>query len=261
MSKTKIARVAGFTLAAGATATLVGFAATGTGAYFSDAKNGTASISTGSVEVHTGNISGLDFTNLLPGVYKTQQIQYASNGTGPEDIYLAFDQSGDAPLNAISNGGPHGDPLGRYGHLAVTSDAGTFQSNNLHTDAAAGTPGSVVHNSPDQDCNINSNGLGGSDALAVRSNAATPASGYYDDGPMGNGTATDPAYCPAPQYILLAKGLLPSDGTQTASIEFGYTKLLESHLAQNSPVSSIPFRVVAEQAGVSPYDANTNNGQ
>lgn len=260
MSKSKIARVAGFTVAAGATATLVGFAATGTGAYFSDAKSGTANISTGSVEVHTDNISGLDFTNLLPGDYKTQQIHYASNGTGPEDIYLAFDQAGDAPLNALNNASAT-DPLGRYGHLKVTGNAGNFQSNNLSTNTAAGTPGKTVAG----DCNIDPNtGLGGSDALATR-DSTTPSDGYYNDGVgegTGHATSTIP-FCPAPQYILLAKGLQPSDGTQTASIEFGYTQIMDDNSHQNGlsgETKAVPFRIVAEQAGVSPYDTNTTNG-
>jgi hypothetical protein len=246
MRTSKIARVAGFTVAAGATATLVGFAATGTGAYFSAAANGNMKVNTGDVKVATSDISSLDFTNLLPGNFKTQQVSYRATGTGPEDIYLAFDDpSGDAALNAKA--APGANPLGRYGHLEVDGSQGNFQSYNLTTDPAAGGPGQVVHGSPDQDCNINPDtGLGGSDQQAANTNNSDPAS-YVP-------------YCPAPQYILLSKGLQSGDGYQTANLTFGFTKLLKSMAAQDSETSQIPFRIVAEQAGVLPSDPNTTNG-
>jgi hypothetical protein len=246
MRKSKLARVAGFTAAAGATATLVGFAATSTGAYFSDAKNGNTNVSTGTVKVATGDINHLDFTDLLPGNFKTQQISYTATGTGPEDIYLAFDDpTGDGALN--DKPAPGANPLGRYGHLEVDGSQGNFQSYNLTTDPAAPGVGQVVHGSPDQDCNVNPDtGLGGSDQQATTTNNSDPGS-YVN-------------YCPAPQYILLSKNLQAGDGAQSASITFGFTKVLKGNAAQNSPVSHIPFRIVAEQAGVLPTDPNTTNG-
>jgi hypothetical protein len=242
MGKAKFARVAGFTFAAGATATLVGFAATGTGAYFSDAANGNTSVSTGTVKVATGDISNLDFTNLLPNNFKTQQVSYRATGTGPEDIYLAFDDpTNDAALNAKPVAGAN--PLGRYGHLEVDGSQGTFQSYNLATDPSAAAPGQTVAGN----CNVNSNtGLGGSDQQATTTNNSDPGS-YVP-------------YCPAPQYILLSKGLQASDGLQSANVTFGYTKVLKNNAQQGSDVSHIPFRIVAEQAGVLPTDPNTTNG-
>jgi hypothetical protein len=251
MSKSRIARAAGFTVAAGATATLVGFAATGTGAYFSAAANGNTSVSTGSVSLATGDISNLDFTNLLPGNFKTNQISYRATGTGPEDIYLAFDDpNGDAPLNALNSppNGPNApSPLGRYGHLEVDGSQGNFQSYNLATNPSASAPGGTVAG----DCNINADtGLGGSSDQAERSPAANP----------GTGSLSQVNYCPAPQYILLSKNLQAGDGLQSANITFGFTKVLDNNLQQLSDTSHIPFRIVAEQAGVLPSNPDTTNG-
>jgi hypothetical protein len=249
MSKTKIARVAGFTVAAGATATLVGFAATGTGAYFSAAADGNSSVSTGSVSLATGDISNLDFTNLLPGDFKSNQISYRATGTGPEDIYLAFDSSQDAPLNALNsppNGPNQASPLGRYGHLEVDGSQGNFQSYNLATNPSASAPGATVAG----DCNINPDtGLGGSDQQADRApNGA------------GTGALSLLSYCPAPQYILLSKNLQAGDGLQSAKITFGFTKVMDDNTQQASDTSHIPFRIVAEQAGVLPSNPDTTNG-
>jgi hypothetical protein len=52
MRKSRAVRVAGFVGALGASAALVGFAATGTGAYFSDSHTGAINASTGSVKVN-----------------------------------------------------------------------------------------------------------------------------------------------------------------------------------------------------------------
>lgn len=256
MNKSKALRIGGFTLAVGLTASLVGFAAHGTGAYFSAAKDGNMNVSTGNVKVETTTTS-LDFTNLLPNDFKTQKINFEADGTGPEDIYLAFDNvsnptNGDGALNAYANqpdGGPN--PLGRYGHLEVTGPQGTFDSYNLSTDPAAPHPGYTVHNSgpkgTNQDCYTSATtGLGGSSQQAADTNNADPNS-YVP-------------FCPAPQYILLAKGVTSANGYLTGSITFGFTKILKGNAAQNSPTTAIPFRIVAEQAGVSPYDVNTTNG-
>jgi hypothetical protein len=249
MRKTKIARVAGFTLAAGATATLVGFAATGTGAYFSAASSGNIAASTGSVTV-TSSPNNLDFTNSLPGVFKTQKVSYSVNGSGPEDVYIAFDQPGDNRINGFSSDS-NPDALGRYGHLEVDGPQGTFTSYNLSTDKSQTVRG-TVSGDPTADCYEDPNtGLGGSSDQATR--ADDPAS-------PGNGAVSYVNSCPAPRYILLSKGLQASDGTQSANITFGYTKILDNNAQQASGPDTIPFRIVAEQAGVSPYDPNTTNG-
>lgn len=253
MSKGKLARIAGFTVAAGATASLVGLAATGTGAYFSAAKTGSMAVSTGDVKVDTSGLNNLDFTHLLPANYKTQTVSYTATGTGPEDIYLAFDQADDSVLNGI-NGQTYGaglDPLGRYGHLEVSGPSGTFTSNNLSTDSSQTVPGTVSGDRT-ADCYENpSTGLGGSTDEATR--ASDPAS-------PGSGAVSYVNSCPAPQYILLSRNLKSTDGQQSASITFGFTKIMDNNSQQDSTVGQIPFRIVAEQAGVSPYDVNTTNG-
>lgn len=248
MSKTKVARLAGFTVAAGATATLVGFAATGTGAYFSASTDGNIAASTGGVHV-TSSPSTLDFTSSLPGVFKTQDVKYSVTGDGPEDVYLAFDQgAADYPVNGYPS---DAGSLGRFGHLQVTGPAGSFTSYNLSTDGSQSVRGTVSSDRT-ADCYEDPNtGLGGSDDQSTR--VADPAS-------PGNGLPTYVNSCPAPQYILLSKGLNPTDGTQTAHVTFGFTKIMDDNAQQNSAVGHIPFRIVAEQAGVSPYDPNTTNG-
>ena len=104
------------------------------------------------------------------------------------------------------------------------------------------------------DCTVYANGLGGSTATATTTTPAN-SSGYYGDG-RANQALSDVPYCPAPQYILLASNLVAGNGPQNAAIEFGYTQVLESGQGSSA---SIPFRIVAEQAGVSPYDPNTTN--
>jgi hypothetical protein len=239
MRKGKLARVAGFTVAAGATASLVGFAATGTGAYFSDAKDGNLAATTGDVQVAT-DTTALSFDNLFPGQFKSQSIDYTATGTGPEDIYLAFDDpnGGDAALNAPADAGP--SPLGRYGHLAVASNAGTFSSYNLSAPRKDGKNGTAT-------CNTDANGHGGGGS------EATSTTDYTNPG----------AYCPVPEYILLDSGITSANGQKTATITFGYTRLLENgaNNAYEGSTANIPFRIVAEQAGVSPTDPNTTNGR
>lgn len=252
MNKSKALRVGGFTIAVAATASLVGFTAHGTGAYFSAASDGNIAASTGHVKV-SSSPSTLDFTNSLPGDFKTQQVTYKAIGTGPEDVYIAFDDpaGGDYALNGYSS-----DPatLGRYGHLQVTGPAGTFQSYNLSTDASQKANGGgrgTVSGDPTADCYFNPvTGIGGSADMA--SIVTDPSAPNYNKPSYVNS-------CPAPQYILLSKGLNATDPAQSAAVTFGYTKVLRSGM--DSPVAQIPFRIVAEQAGVSPYDANTTNGR
>src|SRR4051794_22508603 len=99
MSKTKIARIAGFTVALGATATLAGFAATGTGAYFSDAKTGNSITGTmGSIAItgHDGtglNNLNISFANMLPGEQQSKTVGFTNTGNNPEDVYVVFDQT------------------------------------------------------------------------------------------------------------------------------------------------------------------------
>ena len=141
----KVARVAGFTVALGATATLASFAATGTGAYFSDAKSGNTIAGTmGSIAItgHDGaGVNNLDinFANMLPGEPSSKTVSFTNTGNNPEDVWVVFDQAdlgthdGQTGLNS----------LGTFGEAHVASN-GTeiFGSKNLNDNAASCPPGS-----------------------------------------------------------------------------------------------------------------------
>ena len=236
MRKSRAVRVAGFVGALGASAALVGFAATGTGAYFSDSHSGTIQASTGSVKVSTspGDGGTLNFTNLLPGEYQNQTVSYQALGTGSEDIWLVFPTTGGTngtnPSEAFT-GNPDdaaGGGLGRYGHLAVSAPAGSFTSYNLSN------PGTTSgHTGPK--CNIDGNGHGGSNTQA-----ATKAD-IVD-------------YCAPANAILLSSGLNYGD-TGSATITFGFTPLLTG--PQNAPAATLSaYKIVATQHNVRPDDPN-----
>jgi hypothetical protein len=205
-----------------------------TGAYFSDSHNGSINASTGVVQVNPTTDLSLNFAGLLPGAFQTKDVTYRAAGSAAEDIWLVFPT--DATSSTAFLNGQKGTPgaapaLGRYGHFAVTSPAGSFTSFNLTT---AATPSAA-------DCFVNANGHGGSDAQAATS---------------GSGPLDLPAYCPVPNAILLSSNLTYGE-TATAQITFGYTKLLKDDVYQNAPSSVVaPFRIVATQAGILPSDPN-----
>lgn len=234
MNKRTLAKLGGFGIAAATTAALVGFAANGTGAYFTASSDGHANVSTGSVNVNTAGINGIDFTGLLPGSYKTQPITYNISGsTANEDVYLELPN--DPALTAASTPGP--DPLGRYGQLAVSGPAGVFSSYNLAADPGDATGETDASTAS---CKVDAygrsaDGVGQTTAAANHGDYSLP-------------------YCQAPQFILLSYNMAPTDPTATANITFGYTGLLMG--PQNQSVSTMPIRVVAVQHGVSPTDVN-----
>lgn len=238
-----LAKLAGFGIAAACTAGLIGFAANGTGAYFTGSAPGSFNVSTGTIEVHgTTQLSGLDFTNLEPGIYRTQTVTYNTTATGSEDVYLELPN--DPALTGVSAPGPA--PLGRYGHFAVTSTAGTFSSFNL-----AGDPNFGTANQDTTDCVVDPNtGLGG--------NQTTAATSKTD---FSNG------FCPAPQFILLKSGITKGGNDQSVKITFGFTPLLSNTSGgttpvdeQGSDVASMPFDLVAVQHGQSPSDPLNSPG-
>ncbi|HEY7008177.1 MAG TPA: hypothetical protein VH395_04520 [Jatrophihabitantaceae bacterium] len=226
----KIVRWGLFAGAACATAALVGFAANGTGAYFSDTHTGSVNASTGHVKVDVTD-STLNFTNLLPGEYQTKTVDYTARGTSGEDIWLVIDPS--TATNAYATeafeGNPtdgHGGGLGRYGHFAVSSTQGAhFASSNLNNPGTGASSGSS--------CPTDANGWGGSNQT-VNSKSDT--------------TLLD--FCAPPNAILLASNL--TDGQSgTATMTFGYTGLLTN--AQDVPLAQVvPFKIVATQHGISP---------
>jgi hypothetical protein len=225
MRKSKAVRVAGFVGALGASAALVGFAATGTGAYFTDSHGGALKASTGSVKLGISPTDGvLNFTDLLPGEYKTQQLSYQAQGSGLEDVWLVIPTDGTAsalvgaPDSAASG-------LGRYGHFAVDAPAGSFTSYNLSSPRAGDN--SV--------CSVDDYGHGGSNQAAATKDDYTP-------------------YCAPTKAILLSDGLA-SGQSATANITFGFTPLLKS--GQNGPLGQVAaYKIVATQHGIRPDNPN-----
>jgi hypothetical protein len=221
MPKTKFARIAGFASTVAISAALIGAAATTTGAYFSEAKDGTATGTLGGVHLSTTS-RNLAFTNLMPGEFQTETIDYTSTGTGNQDIWFV------TPDNTVlgSEGGTE-PGLGRYGHFELSAPAGSFVSYNL---AEPGDGNS---------CATNANGHGGS-------------------GEQADTLADYPDYCGVPNAILLSAGLAKGS-TETVTITFGVTKLMYKSEQMDSPLAApVPFKIVATQPGVRPDDVNND---
>jgi hypothetical protein len=222
VGKNSMLKAGGFitTLAAGAA--LVGAAVTGTGAYFTDSQDGVISASTGHLRLNTTD-TNLSFDDLVPGEDKTRHIEYNVDASGKSDVWLVFDKTN---LGYAQWTGAKGDSLfpaggfGRYGHFAVASNGGTlFQSWNLQNLPAGGS---------DAVCDVNANGHG----------AGRPATSRADTPPL----------CGVPTAIKLASNL--SSGQRgTLSMTFGVTGRWQ---AQDITLPSVPFKVVATQAGVHP---------
>jgi hypothetical protein len=229
MSKKTMAKVAGFTAALGVTGALVGFAASGTGAYFTDSHDGGISATTGTVKVAVSPADlSLNFAGLLPGAYQTLPVAYQNQGSGAEDVWLVFPTDGSAEAFVGTAGDAAGGGLGRYGHFALTSSNGaSFTSYNLNN---AGT-GTHSGNS----CPIDANGEGGSDAQLTTPN-----------------TLLD--FCAPANAILLASNLTPGQGG-TAQLTFGFTPKLTSQSQYSTVTPVVSYKVVATQHGIRPDDA------
>lgn len=226
MRKPTALRLAGFTLAAGLTASLAGVAASSTGAYFTDSHDGNLSGTAGHLRLSVSS-TALSFADLVPGDYQTRSIDYSTNSSGHEDIWMVFPSG--AGYSALT--GYKGDPdfsaggLGRYGHFAVANgDQVKFTSYNLQNRAPGAT---------DPICSVDANGNGGSNQQAT--------------------SPTDtPPLCGVPQFIKLASDL-PSGSTGTIHMTFGVTG---KWTGQNVPATNAPFKIVATQAGVRPDALN-----
>jgi hypothetical protein len=228
MRKANAIRIAGFVGALGASALLIGAAVQGTGAYFTDSHTGEIDASTGHVQVNVSDLT-LNFTNLLPDEFKTNNVDYTAAGTGAEDIWLVLPTDGSA---VAFNGGPGTNALGRYGHFAVTAPAGSFTSYNLTTGPAGST----------DVCPVDSDGHGGSTQQATSTNNAD------------NGSYVP--YCGVPGAILLDSNVTAGQ-SGTAAITFGYTKVLRSSAAEDAPLGVVAkFKIVATQHGISPTNVN-----
>ncbi len=228
MSKKNIAKVAGFVGTLGAGAALVATAATGTGAWFTDAKDGSLTAVSGSLQLNTGDTT-LDFRGLMPGEDRAKTIGYnvAASG-GKVDVWVKFDTttlaysrfSGAKGQNGYADGG-----LGRYGHFKVSDGGSTFfDSYNLANDPNGNKSG----------CADNDKGWG-----SVR-----PANSPDD---------TDMGYCGVPGYILVASNL-PSGSSGNVTLTFGLTG--KQTVQNDVQVNGLPFQIVATQAGKRPDAAN-----
>jgi hypothetical protein len=230
MNKTKVFSLFGFLAAVGTATALIGSATGATGAYFTDSHTGTLQASTGHLTLNVTNTT-LDFSNLVPGVYTTQTIDYNTNSNVNEDVWLTF-PSGPAYDNFTGPTGASDAPgggLGGYGHFAVSdTHGGSFTSYNLQ-DAPAGDV-------TDPQCTVDANGDGGSNAQATGPN---------------NGSQSAPL-CGVPQAILLASNLA-SGSTGEITLTFGVTG---KWTLQNTALGNVPFNVVATQTGVRPDALN-----
>jgi hypothetical protein len=228
MQKKTLAKLAGFGLALTCTGGLVAYAAGSTGAYFTDSHPGSINASIGSVKVNIAPGDGqLNFTGLLPGVDQSKTIDFQTTGSSVEDIWIVFDADATGHTNkseaftGLTSDAQPG-PLGRYGHLKITSNWGAnFESTNL-----SNPPGAV---DPSALCYISPTGQGGEDQQLTS----------VDD-------KTIP-YC-APHATELADNV-PAFGTGQATITFGYSKL-----ARDFQQSTVGYKIVATQHGVRPDD-------
>lgn len=131
-------RLAGFVATVGAAAVLVAATVASTGAYFSDTKSGSLNGTFGEVSVKTSGGSGNDsldftFTKMLPAEWKTAKITVTNTGTGPEDIWMVFDNANKSWswLNS----------LGTYGEMTINGK----NYNNLNNKYPQGTPGNATY--------------------------------------------------------------------------------------------------------------------
>jgi len=234
VNKLKAARLGGFVGTAGLTAALVGFAVSGTGAYFTDSAAGTMAANSGHLTLTTSGSTALSFADLVPGTDKTNSIGYTVDTNGPSDVWLVFDPTskgyqgftGAGTSSIVPGGG-----LGRYGHFAVSVNSGPalFQSYNLSLDPN----GNGAHPNGSGGCFIDGNGHGGSAQKATV-------------------TETHPPYCGVPTDIKLSSGLTNGQSA-TVHLTFGLTGL---QVDQNQTEWTVPFKIVATQAGVRPDAAN-----
>ncbi len=226
MKKNKTARIAAFIGTVGASAALIGMAATNTGAYFTDSEDGTLSGNAGHLTVDKRSNYSLSFENLVPGEYKSRDVNYHTAGDTNEDIWLAFpDGEAYAKFSGAKNGTYYADGgMGRYGHFEVKNNAGTslFSSYNLQSEAD-GSSGCA---------NANGHGFG------------RQATSVSDTPPL----------CGVPHYILIESDV-PSNTDAKLTMVFGVTGR-QTDQGQSAPPAQVPFQVVATQHGVRPDAKN-----
>jgi hypothetical protein len=230
MGISKAWRLGGFVAALGASGALIASATGATGAYFSDAHNGTLQATSGHLTLNVSDTT-LNFTGLMPGEDQTKNITYSTDANGNEDVWLVFpDNTAYGQFTGAKNATEWPDGgLGRYGHFAVSDTHGglAFHSYNLANDP---TP------NPANDCAVDANGRGGSDQQATS-------------------VSDTPPYCGVPHAILLASNLV-SGTSGTISVTFGLTG---RQVAQNQTEfvpNPVQFQIVGTQHGVRPDAPN-----
>jgi hypothetical protein len=227
MFNKKPMRIAAFIGTLGASAALIGMAATNTGAYFTDSENGQIAGTTGHLTVDKNNDFNLSFDNLVPGEYKDRTVAYHTGGDSNEDIWLYFPAGtpygaftgAKGAIDNYSEGG-----MGRFGHFAVKDNGGTplFSSYNLQNDPT-GASGCA-----------DANGHG--------------------SGPQATSETDTPPYCGVPHYMLIESNV-PAGVDRSFTMTFGVTGK-QTVQGQYAPPANVPFQVVATQAGHSPKPGN-----
>jgi hypothetical protein len=136
---TKI-KIAGMTASAAIVLGLAATASGATGAFFSDAHSGTITGSLGTISVavnggNAGSDTNFQFTDMLPAVPQTIEVNFGNTGINAEDVWVVFPNA--IALSALND-------LGHYGQLHITSNgADIFDSVNLNdhsTTCPASTP-------------------------------------------------------------------------------------------------------------------------
>jgi hypothetical protein len=226
MFKNKSARITAFIGTLGASAALIGMAATNTGAYFTDSENGTLSGKTGHLQVEARSNYTLNFADMVPGEYQSRDVHYHTDSSTAEDIWLKFPDGVEYAKFTGEKHGPLYDDggMGRFGHFQVKDNGGNllFSSWNLQN-ASANTSGCADTN------------------------------GHGSNNPPADRDAT-PAYCGVPHFMLIESNVATNSDKKLTMV-FGVTGRMED---QNSsqPPSAVPFQVVATQHGVRPDAEN-----
>lgn len=230
MQHKKAVKLTGFVGALCASAALVSVAATSTGAYFSDSKNGSISASSGHLTLNANQAAmNLNWANLMPGENRDKAIDYSVDvSSGGVDVWLVFDPSS-AGYQAFTGG--KGSPLasdgglGRYGYFKVADSNGgqAFVTGNLAYPDGTNTWASGM-------CPTDTNGRGGSADIA-------------------DTVAEKPPWCGVPAKILLASDVASGHGG-TVTMTFGLNGVLQTQQNQTEP--SVGFKLVATQHGQTP---------
>lgn len=138
-------RIVGFVGSVGVTAALVGAAAVGTGAYFSDAKSGDINATMGSIKIrgYDGGGSdavGITLRDMLPGQAQARTIRYQNTGHNNEDVWVVFPQSALGDFDHSTDDHLVND-AGHYAEIHVKGNGvPVFDSANLNDDSVSCPP-------------------------------------------------------------------------------------------------------------------------